>query len=222
MTPAKKLAGNVKSFFGHYKQNGVNVQAVCDHHCRFTFLAIAAPGSANDRVAVKETNLPALLRNLPVGYVLIAYAGYNLDEHIVPMYSGAQRLYADYDNFNYLASQCRIRVEIAFGLLTTKWGILGRPISVKLTQLKFVLLSIARLHNFTINERLLAGSTSEDEEIVVALARQAPLFDPSQPMDPNGNPIFYLKRMGHSMDNLWSKGIPQYVNSWLRKLEQLV
>jgi hypothetical protein len=38
-TPSKKYAKNVRSYFlGHYQRNGVNIQAMCDAHCRFTFL----------------------------------------------------------------------------------------------------------------------------------------------------------------------------------------
>ena len=54
-TPTKALAGNVRSYFsGHNKTNGVNVQAICDHLCRFTFFSVAGPGSMPDRVALKE------------------------------------------------------------------------------------------------------------------------------------------------------------------------
>ncbi len=35
---------NVKSFYsGHYKTHGINVQAACNHHCRFVFLGVAEP-----------------------------------------------------------------------------------------------------------------------------------------------------------------------------------
>jgi hypothetical protein len=37
-TPPKKYAKNVQSFFsGHYQSYGVNIQAACDHNCRFQF-----------------------------------------------------------------------------------------------------------------------------------------------------------------------------------------
>jgi hypothetical protein len=42
---------------------------------------------------------------------------------------------------------------MAFGLLTTKWRILRRPLQVKLKYAGKVLLCVARLHNFCINER---------------------------------------------------------------------
>lgn len=38
ITPTRKQAGNVKSFYsGHYQCSGMNIQAVCDHHSWFIF-----------------------------------------------------------------------------------------------------------------------------------------------------------------------------------------
>jgi DDE superfamily endonuclease len=64
-TPKRKEAGNVRSYFsGHYKCHGINIQAVCDHHSRFTFFGISSPGSVNDCDAIKETGLLELLEKL--------------------------------------------------------------------------------------------------------------------------------------------------------------
>lgn len=43
-----------------------------------------------------------------------------------------------------------------------KWGILWRPMKVKLENIKYILHSIARLHNFVINERLANGEVMEE------------------------------------------------------------
>ena len=43
---------------------------------------------------------------------------------------------------------------MAFGLMVKKWGILGRPVAVKLANVKHLVLAIARLHNFCIDERM--------------------------------------------------------------------
>jgi DDE superfamily endonuclease len=154
-TPPKSLAGNVKSYFsGHYQCHGINIQAVCDHHSRFIFFTIAAPGSTNDRDAINETELPKALEAVPDNFVIIADAAYEPTERVVPMFYGVSRTDAEHDNFNFYASQCRIRIEMAFGLMQMKWGILWRPMRIKLDNIKYVLLAIARLHNFVVNERL--------------------------------------------------------------------
>jgi DDE superfamily endonuclease len=67
------------------------------------------------------------------------------------MFYGLSKQDKDCDNFNYFASQCCIRIEMAFGLMQMKWGILWRPLKVNLGNIKYIMLAIARLHNFTIN-----------------------------------------------------------------------
>jgi hypothetical protein len=43
-TPSKKEAKNVRSFYsGHYQTYGINVQASCDHNCKFSFIGVAGP-----------------------------------------------------------------------------------------------------------------------------------------------------------------------------------
>lgn len=124
------------------------------------FFSVAAPGSANDREAIKETGLFDLLDNLPPGFALIGDAAYDPSEKIVPMFYGIHKQDPECNNFNFYASQCRIRIEMAFGLMQMKWGILWRPMKVKLRNIKYLVVAIARLHNFVINERL-----ENDEQI---------------------------------------------------------
>lgn len=90
------------------------------------------------------------------------------------MYYGIHKNDKDCDSFNFYASQCRIRIEMAFGLMQMKWGILWRPVRVKLDNVKYVILSIAILHNFVINERLINNETPEE----VGIGRDRP-YNPS-------------------------------------------
>ncbi len=57
------------------------------------------------------------------------------------------------DNYNYFHSQCRIRIECAFGMLVQRWCILQmamlKGISIKKTIA--VVLALAKLHNFCID-----------------------------------------------------------------------
>lgn len=159
-TPSKKEAKNVRSYFsGHYQTYGVNIQAACDHLCRFVFLAVAAPGVTGDRDAVVECNLFELIESLPGLFTAIGDCAYKPTEHMAPIYHGRDRTRPKYDAFNFYASQLRIRIEMAFGLMVKKWGILSRPISIKLKNVKYLITAIAQLHNFCINERVKEGET---------------------------------------------------------------
>ena len=154
-TPPKREVKNVRSFFsGHYQTYGVNVQAACDHNCRFTFIGVAGPGVMGDCEAVYEIELGNLVSKLPGLYCAIGDCAYTPTEHLIPIFGGAQAKNKRNDNFNFYASQLRIRIEMAFGLMVKKWGILQKPLTNKIGNLKYMVHAIGRLHNFCINERL--------------------------------------------------------------------
>lgn len=149
--PSKAEVKNVRSFFsGHYQCYGVNIQACADHHSRFVHFAFAAPGVTGDRDAIKQCSLYNLVEGLPKGVCIIGDAAYTPTEHMVPIFQGADRLNARNDNFNFYASQCRIRVEMAFGMMQSKWGALQRPIGCTLSNMVWLSQGIARLHNYCI------------------------------------------------------------------------
>jgi hypothetical protein len=76
-TPRKRKALNVKSYYsGHYQCNGVNIQAIVDHHCQFTYSAVAAPGSTGDNDAINQISLASNFAALSMGYCIIADAVY--------------------------------------------------------------------------------------------------------------------------------------------------
>jgi DDE superfamily endonuclease len=54
----------------------------------------------------------------------------------------------------FYVSQLRIRIEMAFGLLTTKWRILKSPLQVKVDNIGTIFMAISRLHDYCINERV--------------------------------------------------------------------
>ena len=57
--PSTKASDNNPSSYysGHYCCHGLNVQAICDSSCCFSFFAIAAPGKSSDQAAVEQTSL---------------------------------------------------------------------------------------------------------------------------------------------------------------------
>ncbi len=63
---------------------------------------------------------------------LVGDAAYKLSDVMLVPFTGSQRDDLGKDAFNFFLSQVRIPIEIAFGLLQTKWGILDQPLQVNL------------------------------------------------------------------------------------------
>jgi DDE superfamily endonuclease len=153
--PSKKEVKNVRSFFsGYYQCYGINIQTAADHHSWFIHFAFAAPGDSGDHDAIKQCSLYDLVEALALGICVIGDAAYQPAEHMVPVYQVVDKLTPKYDNFNFIASQCCIRVEMAFGMMQSKWGIQQRPLSCSLKNMLWLAQAIARLHNLCINKRL--------------------------------------------------------------------
>ena len=164
----KDSENNPSSYYsGHYCYNGLNIQAVCDASCCFLFFAVAAPGKSSDQAAIKRTRLSTALENLPFGSYLVGDAAYILTDKCLTPFTGSQRLNPSKDAYNFFLSQVRIRIEMAFGLLTTKWQILKKPLAVSLQVVAEVLKGISRLHNFCIDMR--SCDLSEDIDEIIPL-----------------------------------------------------
>ncbi len=113
---------------GHYGVYGLNVQAVCNHRSQFTFFGVVAPGKCGNQVAFERTSLPTLMRALPLGTYIIGDAAYSVGKRMLVPFTGSQRTNPSNDAHNFYLSQLRIRIEMAFGLLTNKWRILRAPL----------------------------------------------------------------------------------------------
>lgn len=146
----------------------MNVQAICDHQMRFIYFSVAAPGRTGDARAIRKCKAlqqwlhmikttPDLRQFFLVGdnaYVLdnqtvIAFSGKNLDEY--------KRTY------NFYLSQLRIRIEMAFGRLTTKWRIFRRKLDFNTSYCSQICCVAAILHNYIINKE----GSGNDQDIDV-------------------------------------------------------
>ena len=198
--PRTSEAGNVRAYFsGHYQCYGVNIQAVSDHQSRFTYFAVAAPGKTGDRDAIEKCSLHDLIESLPLGACIIGDPACEATERLVTIFSHGDRLNADDDNFNFCASQCRIRIEMAFDLMQMKWSVLLRPLGCLMCHAPWIAMCVARLHNCVIDERLEAQGKGKSSRSDNGGESELPPSDdtgtrglshmPSTPHDENGEPI---------------------------------
>jgi hypothetical protein len=169
-TYSPQLLNPAEYFSGHYQIFGVNVQAICDAHISFIYLSVAGPGGMNDIRAIQKcTELLRFIDAMPKQYFLLGDNAYGLSENILIPFSGSQKKAVENDAYNYYLSQLRIRIEQAFGLLTTKWRIFRSPINATLHTTSDIINVASRLHNFVIKEdgdvEIAARDGDEDEQI---------------------------------------------------------
>jgi hypothetical protein len=91
------------------------------------------------------------MQALPFGTYLIGDAAYSVSEKMLVPFTGSQQSNPSNDAHIFYLSQLRIRIEMAFGLMTNKWRILRAPLQTGLAKSSKVLECCSRLHNFCID-----------------------------------------------------------------------
>ena len=183
--PTLRDCGNNPGAFysGHYMTYGINVQAICDVESRFIFFGVIAPGRCSDQVAFERTALPNKTALFDSGFYLVGDAAYTLSDVMLVPFVGSQRDDQTQDAYNFFLSQLRIRIEMTFGLLQTKWAVLKRNLTTGLETTAKVLEVCARLHNYVIDENKvdkdISGLPGSDEadDIQEILAEITPVYN---------------------------------------------
>ena len=129
--------------------------------------AVAAPGKSSDQATIEQKKVLFPLEDLPFESYLVGDAAYTLTDKCLTPFTGSQKLNPTKDAYNFFLSQVRIRIEMAFGLLTTKWQILKKPLAVSLKVAAEALEGISRLHNICIDMR--SCDLSEDIDEIIPL-----------------------------------------------------
>lgn len=183
--------GNPMSFMsGHYGMFGLNCQAMCDARERFLFFGVVAPGKTNDNIAFEFcAHLKEVIATLPYGLFLVGDAAYTSNDRMLTPMIGSQRLDPVNDAYNFYLSQVRIRIEMVFACLVTKWRILRAPLIGSLSSISRTLMACAILHNYVIdndghNDHLQFSTDSElypDFDFIVRNAPTGMMYLPTMP-----------------------------------------
>lgn len=149
----------------HYTQNAVNTQCMCDANLRFMYANVAAPGKTSDSAAFEMSpDLTSWLCHparpeFEKEFFIVADAAYPLTDYSLIPFSG-RGLTEDQRDYNYFLSQQRIRIEMAFGLLTAKFRIFQSNMAFDVHKIKQSFLVSCMLHNFIIDND---GVNADDE-----------------------------------------------------------
>lgn len=157
------------SDFYNYKSNfSIVLFALVDANYNFMFVDVGCQGRISDDGVFKNTvlykklesdalGLPksALLPNLnkAMPYVFLADEAFPLTNHIMKPFSGMHAKGTLERNFNFRLSRARRVVENVFGILSTVFIVLRKPILLSPERTQTVVMAAAYLHNFLRNSR---------------------------------------------------------------------
>jgi DDE superfamily endonuclease len=131
-----------------------------------------------DALAFDSSKLKRILDELPVSFVILDDNGYRPTERVITPYCGADGLDRDNMTFNFYLSQLRIRIEMCFGLLRTKWGILQEKQKCSLETITAVIECCIKLHNYVIlkDDEYNGLSDSQIQDRINSEEREPPLI----------------------------------------------
>ena len=144
-----------KFFCGRKHKFGLNCQAVADCQGRLLDMSIRYPSSTSDCLAFESSALFSELTGgiLEEGLCLFGDNAYLNSPFLATPYPNVSSGYKD--AYNFFHSQLRIRVECAFGMFVTRWGILRSaiPKGITLRKTTAMVLALAKIHNYCIEQK---------------------------------------------------------------------
>lgn len=145
--PRKEL--NPLQFFCRKGYYSLPVQAIVDANYRFVAASAMCVGSTHDSLAFQLSGMGRFIAcgGLPKGYWIAADDAYGCSEQVINPF-GRSTASKYLDSFNFFHSSHRIHVEPAFGMITSRWGILGKPLSFEMRVNTAVVPAAMLLHNF--------------------------------------------------------------------------
>ncbi|XP_029170002.1 putative nuclease HARBI1 [Nylanderia fulva] len=151
------------SYFNYKNSHSFVLLAVCDANYIFTFVDIGAYGRRSDGGIFRDSFLGQKFRtnemNVPdpkpfyfegnsMPYVLVGDEAFPLTEYLMRPFPEKQGLNQDKIIYNYRLSRARRTIENAFGILSSQWRILRRPINCSIETAMKIVQAIVCLHNY--------------------------------------------------------------------------
>ncbi|KAE9037698.1 hypothetical protein PR003_g11774 [Phytophthora rubi] len=91
---------------------------------------------------------------LPYGFYIVGDNAYPLSDSLLVPFTKLKLKCKAHSDYNFYLSQLRIRIEMVLGLLVNVWQISMRPLVVDFVNVRKVIKTCTKIHNFCINERL--------------------------------------------------------------------
>lgn len=146
-----KAPPNSGSDFFNYKGTfSIVLLTLVDHNYCFRYIDIGASGRSSDGGIFRNSSLKTALENnvlnLPEDEFFVAVDVFPLTPQLMKPYSRRQ-LTKEQRIFNYWLSRARRIVENAFGIMTSRFQIYIKPISLSSEKVEAIVKSTCALHN---------------------------------------------------------------------------
>lgn len=153
---------NYKSFFS------IVLMAAVDANYKFIYADVGCQGRISDGGVIRNTSFyqdlhkqalglpnpqPLPVTNIIAPYVFVADDAFPLEEHFMKPYSGSWEKGTKERALNYRLSRARRIVENAFGIMSSVFRVLRRPMLLEPRKASLVTLACVYLHNFLKNSR---------------------------------------------------------------------
>jgi DDE superfamily endonuclease len=156
------------SMYYNYKHfNSVVMMALVDASYRFLYVDVGSYGRTSDGGVFNNCSLATALDTgmlnipnecQPPGYsialphAIVADDAFALKTYIMKPYA-SRGLTGDQRVYNYRLSRARRVVENAFGILSSRFRVFGRPISLAPEKVQFVVMAACCVHNFLLRDK---------------------------------------------------------------------
>jgi hypothetical protein len=118
-------------WYSHKGQPSFNVQCVVDHRGKFISYSIRS-GSQNDKQLFNRSWFGQHIHQcIPENGVFVADSGYKLFGHILTPYPISPHMSQEDKDYNFLHSSTRMRVEMAFGRLKSRFRLFKASLNQK-------------------------------------------------------------------------------------------
>jgi DDE superfamily endonuclease len=155
-TSRKAVMNQARFYSGSKKKYCLNMQGVCDAHCRFIAVTCKHVGSTNNAVAFAQCSPKTLCEEQTFPYHWNGDNAYTISESMRIPFAGTNLSVTNPPRewFNFWHSQIRITIERTFGIFVQRWGIFWQPLKYNLEHCTAIVHASCRLHNFCVNRNL--------------------------------------------------------------------
>ncbi|XP_039280642.1 protein ANTAGONIST OF LIKE HETEROCHROMATIN PROTEIN 1-like [Nilaparvata lugens] len=155
-------------FFNHKSQFSIVLFALVDTKYSFMYVDVGCKGRISDggifsnstlynKLRQEQLNLPPPCnlpgRNKPMPHVILADDAFALDINVMKPYAGKHNLGSKERVFNYRLSRARRIVENVFGMMSSIFRVLRKPMLLDNEKAQIITLTCVHLHNFLIKSR---------------------------------------------------------------------